>query len=138
MSLRSKGSVGMSGKRYFLDTNAIIQLLKGNTQLVNLLVKADYVAISVISRLEFLSFSGLTDNDRNLYERFEKQVTSVGLSVQDDRLLDNIIETRINSALKLPDSIILAKANANDCILVTADKQLLAQASYESMGFELI
>ncbi len=50
----------MNGKRYLLDTNAIIALLNGHEELGNLLASADFVAISVISRLEFLSFAGIT------------------------------------------------------------------------------
>jgi tRNA(fMet)-specific endonuclease VapC len=47
----------MSGNRYFLDTNSIIQLLKANKQLLGILKNADYIGISVISRLEFFVFS---------------------------------------------------------------------------------
>lgn len=39
----------MSGKRYLLDTNAIVALLQGSITLVKLLQNADWVGISVIS-----------------------------------------------------------------------------------------
>jgi predicted nucleic acid-binding protein len=45
----------MSGRRYFLDTNAIVQLLSGNHSLLTTLAGAAYVATSVICELEFLS-----------------------------------------------------------------------------------
>ena len=48
----------MSGNRYLLDTNAIVALLQGNAQLVQLLQNADWIGISVISQIEFLAFSG--------------------------------------------------------------------------------
>lgn len=38
----------MNGRRYFLDTNAIVALLAGNRMLLELLNQADYVATSVI------------------------------------------------------------------------------------------
>ena len=38
----------MSGSRFLLDTNAIIQLFKGNGELSILLSAADFVAMSVI------------------------------------------------------------------------------------------
>ncbi len=57
----------MSGKRYVLDTNAIIALLQGSTMLVQLLQDADWVGISVISQIEFLAFSGLSEDDRRLW-----------------------------------------------------------------------
>ena len=60
----------MSGDRYLLDTNAIVALLQGNSQLVQLLKNADWIGISVISQIEFLPFSGLTQPDRQLFRSF--------------------------------------------------------------------
>jgi len=48
----------MSGERYLLDTNAIVALLQGNSQLIQLLQNADPIGISVISKIEFLAFTG--------------------------------------------------------------------------------
>ncbi|UQB42422.1 hypothetical protein JX580_00460 [Thiomicrospira microaerophila] len=48
----------MSGKRYFFDTNAIVALLKGHPDVVSLAQSADFIGISVISRLEFLKLKG--------------------------------------------------------------------------------
>ncbi|MEA5495936.1 MAG: hypothetical protein WAN66_04525 [Limnoraphis robusta] len=36
----------MSGNRYLLDTNAIVALLQGTTQLVQFLQNADWIGIS--------------------------------------------------------------------------------------------
>lgn len=47
----------MSGNRYVLDTNAIVALLQGNSQLIQLLQNADWIGVSVISQIEFLAFS---------------------------------------------------------------------------------
>jgi predicted nucleic acid-binding protein len=41
----------MSGNRYVLDTNAIVALLQGTPQLIQLLQNADWIAISVISQI---------------------------------------------------------------------------------------
>ena len=57
----------MNGNRYVLDTNAIVALLRTNSQLVQLLQSANWVGISVISQIEFLAFSGLTQSDRPLH-----------------------------------------------------------------------
>jgi tRNA(fMet)-specific endonuclease VapC len=54
----------MNGNRYLLDTNAIVALLQGNSQLIQLLQNADWIGISVISQIEFLAFSGLSQGDR--------------------------------------------------------------------------
>ncbi|MBD3768489.1 MAG: hypothetical protein IE928_11215 [Gammaproteobacteria bacterium] len=45
----------INGKRYFFDTNAIVALLKGHTEILALANAADFMAISVISRLEFFA-----------------------------------------------------------------------------------
>jgi len=128
----------MSGNRYLLDTNAIIQLLKGNEQLISILGQAEFIAVSVISRLEFLSFSGLSDNDKMLYESFEKRISLIDLSTKDMNLLNTIVETRLKGALKLPDAIILSTADVLNCILLTADKKLLVQSHLETLSFEPI
>ncbi len=39
----------MNGSRYLLDTNTIIQLLKGNSELVTLVSTADFLATSIIA-----------------------------------------------------------------------------------------
>ena len=41
----------MNGKRYLLDTNAVIQLLAGNPSLIKMVEDSDFLAISVISKL---------------------------------------------------------------------------------------
>jgi len=128
----------MSGNRYLLDTNAIIQLLKGNEQLITVLNQAEFIAVSIISRLEFLSFSGLSENDKMLYERFEKRISLVDLSTKNMKLLNAIVKTRLKGSLKLPDSIILSSAEILDCTLVTADKVLLTQSDLKSLSFDAI
>jgi len=128
----------MNGNRYFLDTNAIIQLLKGNKQLLNILKNADYIAISIISRLEFLSFPGLSSHDKLLYENFEKCISVIDLSTKNIKLLNAIPSLKINSTLKLPDVIISTSADIYNCILVTADKKLLSQSLCQSISFSSI
>lgn len=48
------------GNRYLLDTNAVIALLAGNQGLTNMLASAQWIGVSVISKLEFLAFCILT------------------------------------------------------------------------------
>ncbi|ELS04511.1 PIN domain-containing protein [Xenococcus sp. PCC 7305] len=96
----------MSGNRYLLDTNAIIALLKGNSQLVRLLQNADWIGISVISQIEFLAFSGLTQADYRLFQQFVQRVEVIDLVSTEILLLEKIIEIRQQFRLKLPDAII--------------------------------
>ncbi|MEG3929733.1 MULTISPECIES: twitching motility protein PilT [unclassified Microcoleus] len=77
----------MSGNRYVLDTNAIVALLQGNIQLIELLKDADWIGVSVISQIEFLVFPGLTQDDRQIFEQFLQRVEVLGLVAMDAVLL---------------------------------------------------
>lgn len=90
----------MSGNRYVLDTNAIVALLQGNLQLVQLLQNASWIGISIISQIEFLVFSGLTEADRQLFQQFVQRVEVVGLTAGDATLIEKIIEIRQQYRLK--------------------------------------
>ncbi|APC91091.1 MULTISPECIES: type II toxin-antitoxin system VapC family toxin [Francisella] len=127
----------MSGNRYFLDTNAIIQLLQGNEDLIKLLTHADYIAVSIISKIEFLSFTKLSSNDKKLFEKFLNKVTVYDLVADDYELIQKIVNFRQKKALKLPDAIIAAKSNLCECILVTADRKL-ASALRDVYEFSVI
>ena len=119
----------MSGDRYVLDTNAIVALLKGNAQLIQLLQDAGWIGISVISQIEFLVFSGLTEADRQLFQRFTQRVEVVGLTSGDAGLIEKIIEIRQQYRLKLPDAVIAAMAIQNLASLVTADREFAKLAT---------
>jgi len=113
----------MSGKRYVLDTNAIVALLQGNSQITQLLQDANWVGISVISQIEFLAFSGLSEADRQLFQQFLQRVKCAGLVANDSMLIEKIIQIRQQYRLKLPDAIIAAVAIQNSANLVTADSE---------------
>jgi tRNA(fMet)-specific endonuclease VapC len=113
----------MSGNRYVLDTNAIVALLQGNIQLVELLKDADWLGVSVISQIEFLVFPGLTQDDRQIFEQFLQRVEVLGLGAMDAILIDKIVEIRQQHRLKLPDAVIAAMAIQNSASLVTADRE---------------
>ncbi|MCC5627476.1 type II toxin-antitoxin system VapC family toxin [Nostoc sphaeroides CHAB 2801] len=113
----------MSGNRYVLDTNAIVALLQGNSQLIQLLQDTDWIGVSVISKIEFLAFSGLSQEDRQLFEQFLQRVEVVNLVASDAVLIKKIIEIRQQYRLKLPDAIIAAMALQNSASLVTADQE---------------
>lgn len=103
----------MSGNRYVLDTNAIVALLQGNSQLIQLLQNADWIRVSVISQIEFLAFSGLSQDDRQLFQQFLQRVEIVGLVGSDAVLIEKITEIRLQYRLKLPDAVIAAMAIQN-------------------------
>ena len=112
----------MSGNRYLLDTNAIVALLQGNTQLIQRLQKADWVGISVISQIELLVFSNLTESDRQLFQVFLHRVQVIDLSSGDENLIRMIVEVCQQRRLKLPDAVIAAIALYQSASLMTADQ----------------
>ena len=111
----------MSGSRYLLDTNAIIQLLKGNAELGALASNADYLATSIIAELEYFSFSDLPDSDATLYRIFRSRIRVFDVPSDDQILTHMVIEARKTFKLKLPDAIIAATARVNELTLLTAD-----------------
>ena len=116
---------GSKNRKYLLDTNCIIELLQNeNSLLIERLENADWVGISIISKIEFLSFSRLKKVDKELFSDFIKIIEVVDLKNTDIDLLDYVTSIRKKNKLKLPDSVILATAKINDCILLTNDKKL--------------
>ena len=114
----------MSGNRYLLDTNAIVASLQKDLSLIKLLQNAEWIGISVISQLEFLVFTGLTEADKQLFQQFVRRVEVIDLSSQNSFLIEQIIFIRQQYRLKLPDAIIAAMAIQHSATLVTRDIQL--------------
>ncbi len=114
----------MSGKRYLLDTNAIVSLLQGSGALVTLLQNAEWVGISVISQIEFLAFSELSESDRQLFEQFLKRIEVINLVASNNLLIEEIIQIRLQYRVKLPDAIIASTALQVGANLVTNDREL--------------
>jgi tRNA(fMet)-specific endonuclease VapC len=112
----------MNGNRYLLDTNAIIALLKGDSSLIKLLQDANWLGISIISQIEFLAFSDLTEADIELFHRFLQRVEVIDLNDKNESLIKQIIIIRQQYRLKLPDAIIAAIAKQNSAKLITRDR----------------
>lgn len=114
----------MSGKRYLLDTNAIIVILQGNNHLLKLLQNADWIGISIISQIEFLSFPSLNSVDRQSFTLFINRIEVISLETNQIVLIDKIIEVRQKYRLKLPDAIIGATAIYMKADLLTQDQEI--------------
>ncbi len=125
----------MNGNRFILDTNAIIALLKGNTELLNSLKRISWVGISIVSYMEFLVFPDLSSEDKALFNTFVQRVNVIDLEFSNKQLLDTVISNRIKYGIKLPDSIIISTAIINNAKLVTADKQILSIPNIETVSF---
>jgi len=114
----------MNGKRYLLDTNAVVALLQGNNKLLNLLQNAKWIGIFVITQIEFLAFSGLSDEDKHIFSQFLQRIDVIELASKQSELIDLIIKLQQQYRIKLPDAIIATTAIQYEASLVTADKQL--------------
>lgn len=110
------------GLKVVLDTNAIIALLRGEYGITELVGKADHVCISVISRLEFLAFEGLSQKDKAVFLKFCERIHIHKLNANDHELMELIIVIKKRYKLKLPGAIIAATAIIKDAVLITKDK----------------
>ncbi len=110
----------MNGK-FLLDTNAVIALLNGHAPLTVLLQSATWVGITVITELEFLSFDGLFEQDKLLFEQLKSRVEVINLDTNDAPLIQEICQIRQTYRLKLPDAIIGAAAIQHQATLLSND-----------------
>ena len=141
MQLKRSADSVMPGKRYLLDTNALIALLQGNRELVALTQSADWLGVSVINVLEFLGFDGLTEQDRLLFQQFVSRVTVIDVAHNNAALMAHIAALRQRKTLKLPDTIVMASAALHEATVVTNDSQLLqvgaSDANFTALGFSV-
>jgi tRNA(fMet)-specific endonuclease VapC len=139
MHFKFSGCSVTPGRRYLLDTNALVALLQGHEGLLSLAEQAQWLGVSVINVLEFLGFDGLTDADRDLFAVFLSRVAVVDLAYENSALMALIADIRKRKAVKLPDAIVAASALLSQAILVTNDAQLLklaaVDASYAALPF---
>lgn len=125
----SNGHSAMRGKRYLLDTNALVALLQGHVGVLTMSQEAEWLGVSVINVLEFLGFHGLSASDRTLFLELVSRIEVIDLSFADQTLIEFIIKLRQGRAIKLPDAIILASAASQNAVLVTQDARLLSLAA---------
>jgi tRNA(fMet)-specific endonuclease VapC len=112
----------MSGTRFVLDTNTVIAMINGNEQLLQQTHDANFVGLSVISIIEFLAFSGINQEDKELLFELIHETEVVNLHMNDTNLLNTIADIRVTNKLKLPDAIIAATAIYKNATLISNDK----------------
>ena len=127
----------MNGKRYLLDTNAVIQLLVGNPSLRKMVEDSDFLAISVISKLEFLSYPDLTEDEKIAFHELLEDLTVFDLTASDDALIQEAVAMRIDGGLKLPDAVIASTALVNDCEVITNDAHFAHLKRVQARTYEL-
>ena len=107
----------MNGIDFVADTNALIYLLNGNSCMLPFLNKN--LAFSVISEMELLSFSGISEAEENNIKALLNDCEEISL-LKDVK--EKAIELRKKYKTKLPDAIVAASAIVNNLPLITADK----------------
>jgi len=127
----------MNGKgRYFLDTNALVALGYGNDALRTMLEEADYLATSVICKIEFLQGIALDSAACSLFAALLNELEVVDLKHGDHLITSEIVRIRQqNKHIKLPDAIVMASANVRQAVLITNDKQIQNSNLALTMGF---
>ena len=132
----------MLGNRYLFDTNALVALLQGNKELVELTHRAQWLGVSVINVLEFSSFPGLRSQDQVLLSRLLVRITAVDVEHSNGELMANVIALRQTRALKLPDAIVMASAAMYQATVLTNDTQLLKLGNtgtgYQTQSFAVV
>lgn len=108
----------MSGNKFLLDTNAVLNILNGDTTLADFLFEKE-LYLSIISEMELLSYRNISVQDKQKIEEFLDEFIIVNI---DENVKLNTIEVRKTSGMKLPDSIIAATAISLKLALITSDK----------------
>ena len=108
--------------RLFLDTNAIIALMSGNYNIIQHINKAEWIGISIVSEIQFLSFSKISERDRLLFQKLKSRIEVVDLQSNNEALISLTCSIRIKNKLKLPDAVIAASAVFSNATVVSNDK----------------
>jgi predicted nucleic acid-binding protein len=108
----------MPGK-FLFDTNVVIELLNNNDlKLSEKQLEINFV-ISIITELELLSCSNLTETEENAIKELLSNLSIINI---DNKVKENTILLRKKYSLKLPDAIIGASAISMQMPLVSNDK----------------
>ena len=106
----------MSGIDYFADTNAVLYFLSGNDCMKP--YASSRFAFSIISEMELLSFSKITEEEEKRIRGFLNTCSFVEIT---DSIKNRAIHLRRTYNIKLPDAIIAASAIEHNLPLITAD-----------------
>ena len=112
----------MNGK-YLFDTNAVVYYLQGRPEWVDFIDHTDMTerTASVITRMELLSYPGISPDEEERIHRFLSDLVVISLS---EDIESAAIAIRRTARLKLPDAIIAATALRLKATLLTGDQNL--------------
>lgn len=107
----------MNGIDFIADTNALIYFLDGNSCMLPYATKK--LGFSIISEMELLSFSGITQEEEIGVKTLLSDCSKFHLT---EEIKNKTIEIRRKYKTKLPDAIVAATAIVNNLPLISADK----------------
>ena len=110
----------MSGDRVVVDTNIIIYHLSGDTTVESLLT-GKKVVVSLVTEIELISYSDLSNQQREVIRHF---LSFVEIIHSNSSIVSEAIKLRLSKKLKTPDAIIAATAIALNLPFLSADKRL--------------
>ena len=123
----------MSGNKLFVDTNILIYLLKGDSDISEILNGKELV-ISVISELELKSFPKISPKELAIIDELIKECQVINLNQEVKNLAVEIRRTR---SMKLPDAIVAASAYYSKLPIFTADKEFEKLEELDVIIFEV-
>jgi predicted nucleic acid-binding protein len=105
------------GKRYLIDSNAIIDFCNGKLpESGKVLLMNCNPEISIITNIELFASKNITDSEIQILKNFVSISTIYNLDLT---LVEKIIEIRKEYSIKTPDAIIAATAIVNNLVLIT-------------------
>lgn len=107
--------------RFFLDTNAVISLFAGNRKIADLVASAEWIGISIITKLEFLSYEKITPEEEETFLEFCSKISVENIENENKNFLMECVKIRKEKKVKLPDAIIAAQAIRMKAQLITSD-----------------
>lgn len=118
----------MNGIKFLLDTNIVIGLLNRNEAVIHLLtikqVAITQCAFSAVTRMELLSYHGLSDDDKQTIGKLLHRMHYLPIT---SAIEDKTITFRYENKGKLPDAIIAATALHHQLELLTLDVNLASK-----------
>lgn len=115
-----KKNGAMSGSKLLMDSNVIMYLLNGDTDVAEI-INGKQVYLSFISQLELLGYGGLTDVEKERIIGFFNDINTHIIDINAP-IKDLVIDIRQNNRVKLPDAIVMGTAMFLDMPVLTADK----------------
>jgi len=105
------------GKEFLMDTNTVIDYLDNRLpEKANELIDGIHSSISVITRMELLSWSGATEMQILILKEF---INASDVLALDEPVILKAIDIRKIYKTKLPDAIIAATALVNKLTIIT-------------------